>query len=132
MEFEQTERHYCRNPRCRMRLKEPVANEREAFCARGCYRGFYRTRCLVCEGEMERKTERQLICGKRRCRNVLAGGRGLGRLYASFAGSRAQGRPYFIEPGRAREGGRPFGIEEALKYARGIVGPKRVIEVEVG
>ena len=132
VEFEQTERHYCRNPRCRMRLPAPVVNEREAFCTRGCYRAFYRTRCLICEEAMERRTERQQVCGKRRCRSALEAGRGMGRLYTSFAGSRAQGRPYFIEPRRAPEGGRPFTIEDALRNRRGIVGPRRVIAVEVG
>jgi hypothetical protein len=52
-----TGRHYCRNPKCRSKLPAPVANEREAFCTRGCYIGFHRTRCLVCEAKMERKTE---------------------------------------------------------------------------
>jgi hypothetical protein len=57
----------CRNPRCRSKLKAPVDNPREAFCTRGCHSSFYRKRCLICEGEMARKTERQLICGGRRC-----------------------------------------------------------------
>jgi hypothetical protein len=26
----------CRNPRCRAKLKDPVANARAAFCCRGC------------------------------------------------------------------------------------------------
>ena len=50
-------RHYCRNPRCRSKLPAPVTNAREAFCTRGCHRGFYRTRCLVCEAKMGRRTE---------------------------------------------------------------------------
>jgi len=36
-------RHYCRNPRCRSKLPDPVENTREAFCCRGCYRQFYRS-----------------------------------------------------------------------------------------
>jgi hypothetical protein len=32
---------------------------------------FYRKHCLVFEGPMQRKTERQLICRKRKCRNAL-------------------------------------------------------------
>ena len=60
-EFKQELGHYCRNPKCRSKLPEPVANEREAFCARGCHSGFYRKRCLVCEAPMERRTERQLV-----------------------------------------------------------------------
>ena len=30
-------RHYCRNPRCRTKLKVPVSNRRDAFCTRGCF-----------------------------------------------------------------------------------------------
>jgi hypothetical protein len=70
-EFQQEFRHYCRNPRCRSKLPAPVSNPREAFCARGCHSSFYRKRCLVCEQPMERKTERQLVCGKRKCRSGL-------------------------------------------------------------
>jgi hypothetical protein len=70
-EFIQEVRYRCRNLRCRSKLPAPVANTREAFCARGCHSSFYRKRCLVCEGPMERKTERQLVCGKRTCRNAL-------------------------------------------------------------
>ena len=78
-------RHYCRNPRCRSKLPAPVANAREAFCTRGCHSGFYRTRCLVCEAKMERRTEHQLICGKRKCRNALQARQSLGRYHASSA-----------------------------------------------
>jgi hypothetical protein len=76
-------RHYCRNPKCRSKLKTPVCNPREAFCARGCHSSFYRKRCLICEGTFERKTERQLICGKRRCRNALQARSALGRYQGS-------------------------------------------------
>jgi hypothetical protein len=72
-------RHRCRNPRCRSKLPKPVENEREAFCTRGCHSSFYRKRCLICERGMERTNERQLICGKRRCRNALQGTLNLGR-----------------------------------------------------
>jgi hypothetical protein len=64
--------HFCRH--CRGKLKEPVDNHRNAFCVSGCHRSFYRHRCLACEQPMERKTEGQLICGKRRCRNALRAG----------------------------------------------------------
>ena len=82
-EFAIEVRHYCRNPKCRSKLKSAVSNPREAFCARGCHTSFYRKRCLVCEEAMERKTENQLICGKRRCRNALQGGLNGGRYHAS-------------------------------------------------
>jgi hypothetical protein len=69
-----------------MKLALPVENPRDAFCTRGCHSSFYRRRCVVCEGEMVRKTEHQLICGKRRCRNALQAGQNLGR-YAAPSGS---------------------------------------------
>jgi hypothetical protein len=43
-EFIEELRHYCRNPRCRSKLPNPIANPREAFCARGCHGSFYRKR----------------------------------------------------------------------------------------
>src|SRR6476469_9109849 len=36
----------CRDRRCQCALPEP-AEHRQAFCARGCYTHFYRTRCKV-------------------------------------------------------------------------------------
>jgi hypothetical protein len=48
-------RHYCRNPRCRMKLPAAVENAHRAFCTRGCYESFYRNRCRVCERDL-RKT----------------------------------------------------------------------------
>jgi hypothetical protein len=85
-QFAETLRHYCRNPRCRMRLKAPVENPHDAFCTRGCYTSFHRKRCVVCEAPMARKTEQQLVCGKRRCRNALQARRSLGR-YLDLASS---------------------------------------------
>src|SRR5215510_6391640 len=52
-------RHYCRNPRCRLKLPAAVENEHHAFCTPGCHASFYRSRCLVCEDPMRRKTEHQ-------------------------------------------------------------------------
>jgi hypothetical protein len=63
------QRHHCRNPRCRSKLKEPVDNARSAFCTVGCHHSYYRKRCLVCERDMVRKNEAQKLCGRRRCRN---------------------------------------------------------------
>jgi hypothetical protein len=48
-------RHRCRNPHCRSKLPEPVSNERDAFCCRGCYESFYLHRCRVCEKSLEAK-----------------------------------------------------------------------------
>jgi hypothetical protein len=85
-DFVQQFRFYCRNPRCRMRLKQPVENPWEAFCTSGCHASFYRRRCVVCEGEMVRKTEHQRVCGKRRCRNALKASDGLGRYQGTRCG----------------------------------------------
>jgi hypothetical protein len=82
-EFAQETRHYCRNPRCRSKLSAPIANLREAFCARGCHTSFYRKRCVVCEGPIERKSEHQKLCRKSKCRNALNRGLDLGRYQAS-------------------------------------------------
>jgi len=44
--------HRCRNPRCKMKLPAPVENSRRAFCTRGCFNSFYRTKCRVCERDI--------------------------------------------------------------------------------
>ena len=62
-------RQRCRNPRCRGKLKLPTYNVRDAFCCRGCFTGFYRSRCLVCEEPIVRKTEGQRLCQRPKCRN---------------------------------------------------------------
>jgi hypothetical protein len=64
-------RHRCRNPKCRCKLPEPTSIQRNAFCCRGCFTSFYRSRCLVCEQPFERKQESQLHCGKAKCRAAL-------------------------------------------------------------
>jgi hypothetical protein len=51
-------RHRCRNPRCRVKLPAPVENEHHAFCCRGCYEGFYRSRCRVCERDLRKTGKR--------------------------------------------------------------------------
>jgi hypothetical protein len=67
-------RHYCRNPRCRSKLPAPVENEHQAFCTRGCFESFYRSRCLVCEknigtnpltGEKRKRLDQRKFCGRR-------------------------------------------------------------------
>jgi hypothetical protein len=52
-------RHFCRNPHCRSKLAAPVDNKHHAFCTPGCHTVFYRSRCLVCEDAMRRKSEGQ-------------------------------------------------------------------------
>jgi len=60
-------RKRCRNPRCRSKLPTPVENEHHAFCTRGCYESFYRTRCRVCEADL-RKTSKRGDKNRRYCR----------------------------------------------------------------
>jgi hypothetical protein len=50
-------RHQCRF--CRTKLSEPTDNLRRAFCCRGCHTSFYRSRCLVCEESIRRKSDQQ-------------------------------------------------------------------------
>jgi hypothetical protein len=85
-EFDQEMRKMCRNPRCRSKLPAPVSNEREAFCVRGCYSGFYLHRCRVCEEALPKtsKGRPRLICKKAKCRNAWNAGEGFGK-YADSA-----------------------------------------------
>lgn len=63
-------RHYCRNQRCRSKLKAPVDNVHHAFCCSGCYKSFYRTRCVVCEDKIRRKGDHQKFgSGHAKCRS---------------------------------------------------------------
>jgi len=62
-------RHRCRL--CRTKLKEPTDNPRRAFCCRGCFQGFYRSRCVVCAGLIRRKNEQQKTCIKKACKDEL-------------------------------------------------------------
>lgn len=89
-DFAQTLRHYCRNPRCRMKLKEPVENPRKAFCTRGCHSSFYLRRCLVCEAATEKpKVGRsRLICRKAKCRSAFRSSKDLHPSGAAFNGTR--------------------------------------------
>jgi hypothetical protein len=64
-------RQRCRNPHCRSKLPAPVANQRNAFCCRGCHAAFYHSRCLICEEVMARKSGNQKVCGRRECRSTL-------------------------------------------------------------
>lgn len=68
-QFGQELRHYCRNPRCRSKLKQPVENPHKAFCCRGCHGQFYRNRCVVCEKELPPGRSDRRFCRKRSCRN---------------------------------------------------------------
>jgi hypothetical protein len=72
VEFAETAmRHYCRNPKCRSKLKTPVSNSREAFCPdTTCKQRFYRLRCYVCEEEKSGRLDAH-TCGRRKCKNAI-------------------------------------------------------------
>ena len=89
-EFDAGLRWYCRNPRCRLKLRQPVSNPREAFCCRGCHTSFYLHRCLVCEEPIERKREDQRVCRKPKCRRAWRVGNGFGRYVRAVPPSAAK------------------------------------------
>jgi hypothetical protein len=64
-------RHYCRNPRCGMKLPQIAQLDSRAFCCRGCHDSFYLHRCLVCEDALPPvapgRTRRKL-CRKAKCK----------------------------------------------------------------
>ena len=89
-EFAETElRHYCRNPRCRMKLPAPVDNPRKVFCTRGCHSSFYLKRCLVCEKDKPTGRANRLFCRRPKCRNEYSRNR---QLFA-FVGQGSQSSP---------------------------------------
>lgn len=85
---------------------------------------------------MERRTERQLVCGKRKCRSTLKGGAGRFRYPTANHGIRTLKKA--ANTGLKTRGNgdppprRPFTLADALKYARGIVAPSHVIAAEIG
>jgi len=65
-------RTYCRNPRCRSKLPEPVGNPHAAFCTKGCWQQYHRARCCVCErGIKQPKHGVSVLCKRRPCRLEL-------------------------------------------------------------
>jgi hypothetical protein len=62
---------YCR--RCRSKLAEPVENLHAAFCCRGCWNQFYRSRCIVCEESFHqpKRGRRREVCLRRTCKAAL-------------------------------------------------------------
>jgi hypothetical protein len=109
-EFVQQERFYCRNPRCRSKLPAPVANPRDAFCARGCHASFYLRRCLVCEGPITRKRGDQKLCRKAKCHSAWRARSGFGRYAPLSAAKSAPKTPDFIDSKQALEPDRPWRI----------------------
>ena len=95
--FPDTElRHFCRNTKCRSKLKRPVSNKREAFCARGCHTSFYLNRCLSCEGPIQRRNKTQRVCRKSQCRSAWRARAGFGRYSPATSVSLASKTPNFI------------------------------------
>ncbi len=110
-EFVEELRHYCRNPRCRSKLRAPVSNPREAFCTRGCYNRFYLHRCLVCEGSIEQpKRGRRLICRKAKCRSAFRNNSCLGRYHTPSAVKAISKEADFVGPKEALKPDRPWRI----------------------
>jgi hypothetical protein len=115
-----TVRHYCRNPRCRSKLSDPVENTREAFCCRGCYRQFYRSRCLMCEAAVERKTGNQRLCGRQKCKNAFRTSGWLGRY---FEGSKGVGpQDVILDARNPIKPGISLPVEPDIRYR--LWGPK--------
>jgi hypothetical protein len=108
-EFVAELRHYCRNPKCRSKLPNPIANPKEAFCARGCHSSFYRRHCLVCECPIEQpKRGSRQLCKKSKCRNVFQGGFDGGRYHGSPSAKLISKTPDFIESKRAPKFDPPY------------------------
>jgi hypothetical protein len=131
-DFPVTDRHYCRNPRCRSKLPSPVSNPRQAFCTKGCYGSFYLHRCLACEGPIERKRENQKVCRRPKCRNAWKAGSGFGR-YATSHAKLASETPDFIDPKQPLRPDRPWRIVAGPKLSPSafhcaIVGAEEAVE----
>jgi len=91
-DFNAALRHYCRNPKCRTKLKQPVANSHKAFCCRGCHESFHLKRCLVCEAEKPpRSTERRKLCRRPKCQARYRQNRSLYAFSGSGTGHTANG-----------------------------------------
>jgi hypothetical protein len=108
-------RHYCRNPKCRMKLPKPADNPREAFCTRGCHGSFYLHRCLVCEGRLVRKNATQKVCRKSKCRNAFRGSSVKGRYLPQSAAREAPKTPDFIDSKQAPKPDRATLIRNAMQ-----------------
>jgi hypothetical protein len=110
-------RHRCRNPRCLGELVAPTFNRLEAFCCRGCFAAFFRSRCLVCEQILTRKNERQRTCRRPKCRSEFK------RYRAQFSGGRYPSGPVAdISPRSAHSTGLKSGTKPGRAW-RPIAGP---------
>ena len=104
VEFTETApRHYCRNPKCRMKLPAPVSNMRQAFCTKGCRERFYRLRCYVCDEKKPGRLDAH-TCGRRKCKNAmrtLKSPSATGRVEIGAGKSIESGVGKPLKPGRA-------------------------------
>jgi hypothetical protein len=93
-------RHYCRNPRCRSKLKEPVSNPHKAFCTKGCYGSFYLRRCAVCENNKpDGSTARRILCRRPNCESRYRQNRDLYSYPGGDSARTANGSRNSIKPG---------------------------------
>ena len=131
-------RVYCRNLRCRSKLRVPQENDHKAFCCRGCWLQFYRERCIVCEAAIERTANNRLVCKRSRCRNEL---RAWPDKYQPFRGLKPSPGGYY--PSASSEpqevpiscGSKcaSFGVEQAITASHcRIRAPRWVIEAVFG
>jgi hypothetical protein len=88
-------RHYCRNPRCRSKLKEPVSNPHKAFCCKGCDVSFYRHRCRICEQPIEQPKGggRRATCNRAKCKGAWRADFGFGHYTTPNRAESIQERP---------------------------------------
>jgi hypothetical protein len=121
--------HQCR--KCRTKLAAPTDNPWRAFCCRGCFNQFYRSRCVVCERDIRTDP----LTGQKRALN---------RSHRKYCGRKCSGDaarfPHVYDwnnshPTKSRANascaqlaGLNLGNRGDL---RGIVGPAHVIAAEV-
>ena len=130
-EFDQKLRHHCRYLKCRSRLPTPVVNHREAFCARGCHSAFYRHRCRVCEGPIERKASNQMVCRKAKCRSALKAGLGFGRYHPTSDAKQLSEKP--VNKGQNRHSAATEGLPGPSRVNRArILAPCKVLDAVFG
>ena len=69
-EFATEVRHYCRNPKCRSKLKAPIANTREAFCSPRVSRALLSASLLCLRGEKDRPARCPYLRAHK-CKNAI-------------------------------------------------------------
>jgi hypothetical protein len=127
-------RHYCRNLKCRTKLKAPVDNHHRAFCTPYCYNQFYSWKCKVCEKPILKGNRRKSPdhCHSADCRKDFR------RYREAFSyPQKAQTTHGSQTVDYASRSAHFTGVKSALRtpvwgwYRGGIVGPKRVVQAAV-